>query len=135
MKFEIHPFFSARNMVPILIIIIFIPFAFATDFLIETYHRLCFPFYGFKYISRKKYIRIDRHRLSYLNWFEKVGCAYCGYVNGLAAYWVAIASATETYWCGIRHKYVKGFIPPQHHKTFLKYGDEKAFEKLLKKKK
>jgi hypothetical protein len=135
MRFKFHPFFSVRNITPLLITIIFFPFVLAADFLIELYHRVCFPFYKFKYISRKKYIRIDRQRLSYLNWFEKFGCAYCGYVNGLAGYWVVIIGATETYWCGIRHKHVKGLVSPEHHKTFLKYGDKKAFDKFLKKEK
>jgi hypothetical protein len=98
-----------------------------TDLWIEIYHRICFPLYGLKYIKRSRYIRIDRQKLSYLTALQKIGCMYCGYANGVIAYWVQIAGATERYWCGIKHK-EGNFVSPEHHKNFAKYGDKKDFE-------
>jgi len=101
---------------------------FFTDILIEIYHRICFPLYGLEYVNRSNYIKIDRQRLSYLNWFQKLSCAYCGYANGTINYIQKIAGVTETYWCGIKHESEKGFHQQPHHKDFVKYGDEKAFK-------
>lgn len=79
---------------------------------------------------------MDRQKLSYLTIYDKVNCAYCGYANGLMHYGTRIAGDTEKYWCGIKHTPGKGFKEPEHHKDFLKYGDEKAFkEKYCKLKK
>jgi hypothetical protein len=99
------------------------------DLFITVYHAVCYPLYGIKKVIRKDYIRIDRHKLKYLNFRERIYCAYCGYANGLMAYGVRIAGDTEKYWCAIKHKKYKGFHEPAHHKDFVKYGDEKAFRK------
>ena len=101
-----------------------------SDVWVEIYHRVCFPLYGLRYVKRKDYIRIDRHKLSYLNWFEKAACAYCGYANGVIGYWVAVAGATEQYWCGIKHKKYNGFKSPAHHEKFIEYGDKENYSKL-----
>lgn len=61
---------------------------------------------------------------------EKVNCMYCGYVNGLYAYAVQIAGETEKYWCGIKHDKDPNFVPPEHHKEFIEYGDKKAYREL-----
>ena len=66
-------------------------------------------------------------KLKYLTWYEKIGCAYCGYTNGLVGYWVAIAGETEKYWCGVMHKENPDFKVPKHHKDFVKYDDKKEF--------
>ncbi|MBI4117569.1 MAG: hypothetical protein HY453_00595 [Parcubacteria group bacterium] len=99
------------------------------DICMEIYHRICFPLYGLPYVKRSNYILIDRHRLQYLTFLQKIGCAYCGYANGVYNYAVEIAARTEQYWCGIMHEKKKGFIPPKHHANFLPYGDREAFEK------
>ncbi|MBU2566079.1 hypothetical protein KKG46_00795 [Patescibacteria group bacterium] len=99
------------------------------DIWVEVYHRTCFYLYGLEYIKRAQYIAIDRHKLQYLAWYQKIGCAYCGYANGLVHYWTMIFAATEKYWCGIMHKKHDGFIPPTHHKNFSEYGDEQEFNK------
>ena len=103
--------------------------------LIEVYHSVCFPLYGIKKVNRADYVRMDRHRLKYLRWHEKLNCAYCGYANGILRYSTEIAAQTEKYWCGIKHQEAKGFREPAHHKSFLKYGDEQAYKKALKQKK
>ena len=103
------------------------------DIFLEIYHRICFKIYKINYITRNSYIRIDRHKLKYLNPLEKINCAYCGYANGLLQYASKIAGETEKYWCGIKHKKTKDFVEPEHHKDFLEYNDEKEFNKFIKK--
>lgn len=102
------------------------------DLFLEIYHRICFLLYKLPYVKRSTYIKIDRQKLSYLNWLEKLNCMYCSYANGLFHYASIIAAATETYWCGIQHEKMKGFIPPKHHKDFLPYNDEEAFQRFIK---
>ncbi len=102
------------------------------DICVEIYHRISFPLYGFKCVKRCRYIRIDRHKLNYLNWPQKLYCAYCGYANGLAAYWVKIAGETERYWCGIQHQEGGGFIVQEHQKDFARFNDKSDFERKYK---
>lgn len=100
------------------------------DIWVEIYHRICFLAYGIPYVKRSNYIKIDRHKLAYLNLFEKLNCMYCGYANGVTMYASAIAGETEKYWCGIKHKKDPNFVEPPHHKDFIEYGDEVAYRKL-----
>ena len=100
------------------------------DLLGEMYHRLCFPLYGLTYIKRSDYIVLDRHKLKYLNWFQKISCAYCGYINGFLLYAAAIAQATEGYWCSIING--RGDKQP-HQKKFLPYDDEPAYQNFINK--
>jgi hypothetical protein len=99
------------------------------DFFIEMYHHVCFPLYELDLVNRSAYVKIDRHKLSYLTPKQKINCAYCGYVNGVFAYWVKIAADTEKYWCGIQHEKDQDFLPPKHHKDFVDFNDPEAFEK------
>jgi hypothetical protein len=99
------------------------------DVWIELYHRICFALYGLEYVKRSDYVRIDRHKLKYLTWYEKLGCVYCGYANGVAAYWTTIAGKTEQYWCGIMHQKYPNFKSPKHHDKFVEYADEDGFKK------
>ena len=112
--------------------LVLIPLVFL-DIIFEIYHRLGFLLMGIPYIRRRDYIRFDRQKLSYLKWYEKINCAYCGYVNGWLHYASTVAKETENYWCGIMHKKYNGFKPPEHHKDFLPYDDEKAFDEYVKK--
>ncbi|MCK4319426.1 hypothetical protein KAW38_02540 [Candidatus Micrarchaeota archaeon] len=100
------------------------------DISLEIYHQICFRLYRIPLVPREFYIQIDRQRLSYLPWYEKITCAYCGYANGLASYSMRIAGETEKYWCSIKHKKKKGFFEPEHHKDFIEYGDDEAYKKL-----
>jgi len=94
------------------------------DICLEIYHRTCFPLYGIAYVKRSRYIRIlDRQKLSYLKWYEKLGCMYCGYANGWLHYASVIAGKTESYFCAITHLEVRGYVPTEHEKSFVKYGD------------
>ncbi|PJE76164.1 hypothetical protein COV04_01375 [Candidatus Uhrbacteria bacterium CG10_big_fil_rev_8_21_14_0_10_48_11] len=102
------------------------------DVAIEIYQQVCFPLYGIPVLRRKNYIRIDRHKLSYLNALEKLNCMYCGYASGVFYFSSAIAKETEKYWCGIMHNKYDGFKVPEHQRTFLPYNDEAAFKTFLK---
>jgi hypothetical protein len=102
------------------------------DLCLEIYHRICFALYGIPFVSRSSFIRIDRHRLSYLSIWDKLNCMYCGYANGLLQYGAQVAGDTEKYWCGIKHAQYEGFHVPLHHKDFLEYGDEEGFRKKCK---
>jgi hypothetical protein len=99
------------------------------DICLFIYHWTVFPFLSIKRVPRKQYIRIDRHRLSYLPWILKLGCAYCGYANGLLHYAVRIAGDTERYFCPSKHKETPDFHAPPHHKDFAEYGDAEGFSK------
>ncbi len=114
-----------RNLISLPFIwIMLIPVVF-TDISLEIYHRICFPLYGIPYVKRSHYIRMtDREKLPYLTWYEKINCAYCGYVNGWLHYASVIAGMTENYWCAIAHLEKRGYIPSEHEKSFAKYGDE-----------
>jgi hypothetical protein len=103
-----------------------IPFLLA-DLILEIYHRVCFPLYGVAYVKRRHYITIDRHRLKYLTWNEKIGCAYCGYTSGWLAYATEITARTEQYWCGIKHQQRQEKYQQPHHQNFVEYGDKDSF--------
>ena len=104
---------------------LFIPIS-LLDLLVCIYQAVCFPLYHIPRVSRKEYVVIDRHRLAYLNYIEKLNCAYCGYANGVLAYAREVASRTEQYWCPIKHaRRVKGCHSRQC--VFCEYGDAEGF--------
>jgi hypothetical protein len=112
-----------------LIWLMIVPVVFC-DICLEIYHRVCFPIYGIPYVKRSHYISIvDRAKLPYLAWYEKLECAYCGYVNGWFHYASTIAGRTENYFCAITHLEERGYIPSEHEKSFVKYGDEAALRR------
>lgn len=102
------------------------------DIWAEIYHRICFPLYKVPYLKRNNYIKIDRHKLKYLSFWQKAYCVYCGYANGIVGYWVKMAGVTEKYWCGIQHEKNANFIPPKHHEEFSKFNDEEDFKQKYK---
>ena len=119
-----------------------IPFLFSAvipivilDLWIEVYHRISFPFYRLPYVKRGHYIKIDRHRLSYLNPMQKLNCLYCGYANGVLQFWVKIVGDTEKYWCAIKHKPDEKYNAPEHHNEFIGYNDEDEFITVYESKK
>ena len=106
-----------------------IPVLFA-DICLEIYHRICFPLFGIPYVKRSHYIHIaDRAKLPYLHWYEKLWCAYCGYVNGWLHYASVIAGKTENHWCAVAHLEDRGYVPTEFEKSFAKYGDEASLRK------
>lgn len=110
-------------------LIIIVP-AVIFDIFLEVYHRIAFPIYGIPYVKRSEYIHIiDRTKLPYLSFSEKLSCAYCGYVNGWLHYASIIAGRTESYFCAIAHLEARGYIPSKYEKSFVKYGDEASLKK------
>ena len=100
------------------------------DISVEVYQNICFRLWGIDLVKRRKYIKIDCHRLKYLKWFERINCAYCGYANGFMNYTKTIFAETEKYWCRIKHEKDSEFIEPDHHKEFIDYEDEDAYRKI-----
>jgi len=81
-------------------------------------------------VPRADFIVIDRHHLAYLNVFERLNCAYCGYGNGVIAYVREIAGRTEQYWCPI--KQARQPRDPHHrYYDFLDYGDARGYRQSL----
>jgi len=105
------------------------------DILLEIYHQITFRLLRIPRVPRWDYIRVDRHKLSYLTPAQKVFCAYCGYANGLLPYAAKIAAESERYWCAIMHDTSDNdsFVVPEHHKDFLPYGDKEAYLNEIKK--
>ncbi len=100
------------------------------DLFISLYHATCFPLYGIQKVKREDYIVFDRHYLEYLNFFEKLNCAYCSYFNGLVAYVQEIAARTERYWCPIKHARRVATIH-NHYQNFFDYGDAESYRREL----
>ena len=76
------------------------------------------------------YLVFDRHQLAYLNFIEKLNCAYCSYANGVIAFAREVAARTEVYWCPIKHaRRILG--PHPHYQGFADFGDAEGFRKQL----
>lgn len=96
------------------------------DLFASFYQAICFPVYGIPKVKRSDYIVLDRGKLKYLNWIERINCDYCSYFNGLISYVREIASRTEQYFCPIRHALnVKGLHA--RNAMFLPYGQTDNF--------
>lgn len=111
--------------------ILVIPFVFL-DLFVTIYQAICFPLFGISKVKRKNYIVFDRTHLAYLNFFEKVNCAYCSYANGLIAYIREIGGKTEQYWCPIKHA-KRAYLGHPYYKNFLAYGDALSYQLELEK--
>ena len=136
MNFKKYPEKELRHIVSIPFIWGMFVFFVVFDIGLEIYHQIGFRLYKIPIVSRKKYVKIDRHKLSYLSFLDKIRCVYCGYANGLLAYAVKITGETEKYWCGIKHESDDNFVEPHHQKDFAEFGNKDDFEqKYLKDKK
>lgn len=94
------------------------------------YQLVCFPVYGIPRVKRRDYVIMDRHKLRYLNWIEKLNCAYCSYFNGLMGFITEVAARTEQYWCPVRHaRPLKAVHSRYRH--FFGYGDAQAYREGL----
>jgi hypothetical protein len=114
-------------------ILIWIPFIplLIIDFLAEIYHHFAFPVYGIPKVKRSEYVLVmDRNKLQYLTWYQKLGCMYCGYVNGVLLYLKEISGRTEKFWCGIMHENKSGFKIQEHqiNQDFAKFNDDDDFK-------
>lgn len=126
---KLHKKKVLQHVLSVILLVMLAPFIFALDVMVEVYHRIGFRLCNIPLVKRRAYIRIDRHKLQYLNWFDKLACAYCGYANGFARYITEIGARTENYWCAIKHKKNHEFHEQPNQKKFLEYGDEKSYKK------
>jgi hypothetical protein len=100
------------------------------DALASLYQWACFPVYGVPPVRRCEHMVFDRGHLAYLNWLEKLNCAYCSYANGVISYVREIAARTEQYWCPIKHaRRVVG--AHERYSKFADYGDGAAYQAEL----
>lgn len=101
------------------------------DLFATVYQWICMPIYKIERVKRRHHITFDRHRLKYLNFFEKINCIYCSYVNGFISYIAEIAGRTEQYFCPIKHsKRLKN--RHNYYQNFLDYGDYEDYHERLK---
>ena len=123
---------SLRNVISVpFIYAMILPFV-ILDLGISIYQAVCFPLYRIPKVSRRKYIVLDRNRLSYLNLIEQMNCLYCGYEHGLLAYSREIAARTEEYWCPVKHA-TKILDPHRRYARFADFGNPEAYRKILRK--
>ncbi|HVC08403.1 MAG TPA: hypothetical protein VNH15_00505 [Elusimicrobiota bacterium] len=101
------------------------------DLWVRLYQAVCFPVYRIAKVERARYVILDRGRLPYLNWIERINCDYCGYANGLVAYVREVASRTEQYFCPIKHaRHLAG--AHARYQDFLDFGDAQGYKNELR---
>lgn len=100
------------------------------DLVLNIYQSVCFPVYGIPKVKRSDYLRLDRHRLAYLNWAEKLNCEYCAYANGVLACVTEIAARTEQYWCPIKHA-LRSKSMHSRYRFFFDYGDAEHYRQQI----
>lgn len=100
------------------------------DVFITAYQHICFRAYGIPLVKRSDYFVYDRAHLAYLNWIEKINCAYCSYGNGLMAYGREVVARTEQYWCPIKHAR-KVMAAHPYYTGFVDFGDAQGYQREL----
>jgi len=108
-----------------------VPFVFL-DLVVSIYQALCFGIYGIPKVRRSDYLLLDRHRLAYLNFLEKLNCEYCAYGNGVLAYVGEVAARTEQYWCPIKHA-LRMKSMHSRYRFFFDYGDAEHYRREIEK--
>jgi hypothetical protein len=105
--------------------------AIIADIFATVYQTINFTAYNIPKVKRGKYIIIDRHLLSHLNFMEKIFCVFCGYVNGVIHYCAEIGSRTEEFWCPIKHNKKAGFEHKRYN-NYIEYHDSKEYHEKRK---
>ena len=108
-----------------------VPFVFL-DLVVSIYQAVCFGIYGIPKVRRSDYLLLDRHRLAYLNFLEKLNCEYCAYGNGVLAYVGEVAARTEQYWCPIKHA-LRMKSMHSRYRFFFDYGDAEHYRREIEK--
>ena len=94
------------------------------------YQHLCFRIYGIPRVRRSNYFVLDRHRLPYLNAFEKLHCVYCSYANQVISYAREVIARSEQFFCPIKH--ARPIVDPhQRTQRFFEYGDAQSYYQNL----
>lgn len=97
------------------------------DICLTVYQFFAFPLYRIPKARRSDFFIYERRYLDYLNWFEKINCLYCSYVNGLFAYAVEIGARTERYWCPIKSAHKPRFSHGWYQ-DFADYGNPEEWK-------
>jgi hypothetical protein len=105
--------------------IVLIPLA-LLDVTASLYQAVCFRVWQIVPVPRTSFMRLDRHKLAYLNGVQKLNCHYCAYATGVLGYVTEIVSKTEQYWCPIQHE-IDPTAPHTRYRTFIAYGDRHAW--------
>jgi hypothetical protein len=92
------------------------------DIFLTVYQYSAFLLYRIPRVARSDYFIYERRFLDYLNWFEKLNCLYCSYVNGLFSYAVEIGARTERYWCPLKATHHPR-APHSWYQDFADYGN------------
>ena len=100
------------------------------DILLFLFQSIVFPLLDLEKVPRSEFVVIDRHKLQYLNIFEKLGCVYCSYANGVAAYYSEVAGATESYYCPIKHAR-RARKPHAYYHEFVPYGHAEEYRERM----
>lgn len=122
---ERRPSLLANVVAAPFILIVLAPLA-LLDCAASLYQAVCFRLWRIGRASRSAYMRLDRHKLAYLNNIQKLNCNCCAYANGVLAYVTEIASKTEQYWCPIQHER-DPTLPHKRYRDFIAYGDRHAW--------
>ncbi len=85
------------------------------------YHQIYFSIYDIPKARISEYIIFDRNRLRKLNIAQKIGCMYCAYGNGVAAWLKVVTNRTEVYSCAIKHS--SPGPGQEHQQDFFLYED------------
>jgi len=96
------------------------------------YQHICFWAYGIPRVERKKYVRLLWRGAGMVKWLDSFHCMYCSYANGTIAYVRAVLIETEKYWCPIKYKARKDFIPPHPQGSYADPGDIKELRKIVR---
>ncbi|MFA6090974.1 MAG: hypothetical protein WC774_04325 [Candidatus Gracilibacteria bacterium] len=92
------------------------------DIFLSIYQYIAFSLWYIPYVKRSDHFIYERRFLDYLNWFQKLNCLYCSYVNGLFSYAVEIGACTERYWCPLKAtQHPK--LPHNWYNDFADYGN------------
>lgn len=100
------------------------------DATVTLYQHICFRVYGIPRVCRADHFVFDRGLLPYLNWIERLNCAYCSYGNGLLAYAREIVARTEQFWCPIKHAR-RTLQNHGYYHRFFDYGDGERYRTEL----
>lgn len=85
------------------------------------HHVVVFTIFRIPKPRLRDFMIFDRGRLTKLTWMQRIGCVYCSYVNGVAAWVKATANATEIYACAIKHAITKRGM--EHQERYYEYQD------------
>lgn len=98
-----------------------LPMFIAMHVCVWVYQNLYFSILDIPKVNKRDYVTFDRLKLHKLNIGQKMGCVYCQYANGIAAWVKAVANRTEIYSCAIKRQTPGSDL--EYQKEFMPYKD------------